>query len=385
MKRDALLSKIAVFDEDGCHDVVVDDLKVTLSPVDLGARKHVPVLRYRDITDTRHLGLAHSASVQIERRPDGLVLQWEHDEVLVQQRVGPARRGDHSGASQTLDLNPLRLVRHAMGLAGARFPQPPTGADNFIDPRVRSGREVRAFEIELLFAILGQRVAEYRAAILPTLFGVAAGATDVRVSLNEVEICWDRSCPCLAEVAHHAYWPAWRRRPDTTLSASGCLKRQGLDGENVKLYPKTRDALRYEVQLSGNRVAAVLGRRVRFENKAAFADALLSLADHYYPAIREVQAELLDPGLGSLSDILGLWLPFAPSRAANEVVHDLLATGRTKCRSQAHYRVLRALRARGGVERSKAKGVWVSTPAFNATLGVLHRFLVATGSRWRAA
>jgi hypothetical protein len=56
------------------------------------------VLRYRDITDTRHLGLAHSASVQIERRPDGFALQFGNANALLPAE--PARTTTRPAASE---------------------------------------------------------------------------------------------------------------------------------------------------------------------------------------------------------------------------------------------------------------------------------------------
>jgi len=64
-------------------------------------------------------------------------------------------------------------------------------------------------------------------------------------------------------------------------------------------------------------------------------------------------------------------------------MNQLICFGLVKSRDQAHYKVLRQLRASGVVRIGPGKGFWSLTDQAAATLGTLRR-LIENEARWRA-
>lgn len=379
MKRSDWLGRVKVFPPSGSKTVIVDNLKFAV-----WSRSHGRAARLALLVRATAPGLAGALSVpesarpRLERVHNDRVFCWDEGDDTLRQFLGVG--GTSSGSvALTLDTNPLRAVRRLLIEEGPLVDRLAANVpDNVVDPGLVPPEVVHRRIVDLVPRVTENYRARYPD-ILWRLFGVRPVLEDVCASVNVLELAWDRSCR-FAPFATRVFWDSWR----TEIAEANLMTGRGLSGGEVlkgkshkgcsyKLYAKTPHVLRFEVQLSGKRIRALLGRGIDLLNRRQFGRDLGELAELLYPKILGVQDALDARAVPSIVDAAAASLPVRQAADLEHLLGSLLADGtvRRVPGNKAQYSMLVRLRERGLVRVGPGKGVWTATAALNSSLGLV--------------
>lgn len=230
-----------------------------------------------------------------------------------------------------------------------------------------------------LEAAVPKWLADYRR-ILQTLWGVPIGPEQVHVSLNLIELAWDALTPDTASLGARLFLHEW----NTSIArakhafivdrlehdADGALRGIGASGEQLKLYRKTQDFLRFEAQITHKSGLKILKgacekseshTKLDLDDLPGFIRDLTTIAARVYPTILGVQQSVMLPPPVGLPLLLA---KMARKPFERDVVDGLLNNGAVKCGNQNMYRFLRDLQRDGLVQIGPGKGVWSATRTF---------------------
>lgn len=382
VSRSSLVRNVARFEEGAVSGFLIDNIKLSFSPRAPRLRAQIargaPLLEPSSIRDTTAVGLSYAAPTSVVHRGNEHVLTWETSAGNHQQGLGAFRRG--RTATLTVDTNPIRAVRRALSRPEQR--RHDAERDNYLDPRVLEPPQAQARCFDALKEIVRSARGDY-IRIVSGLFGADLAESDVLVSVNLIEIAWDALAPFHASLVPAFLARVWKRRLDAgrrdyhpkelarnkfSDGGDGVLKAEDGRGLVMKLYGKTADVARFEVQLTGDRAKGLTGRRLAPDDWDAFVESLRDIATQVYPHILAVQEEAAAPPIVSVHEVFPL---LGRDPIDRYIVGELLAGNRVKRRGQSDYRRLVALRSRGVVMRGPGKGWWSATHKFAEVAEVL--------------
>jgi hypothetical protein len=375
--RFSLARNFARFQEADVSRFLIDNLKVSFSPRNPGLRTRIarkqPVVAPSAINDTSDLGLSYIAGTSVTHRGNEHVLRWRWGSAVRQQGLGAFRAG--KTATLTVDTNPIRAVRLALSLPDRR--RHDRNVDNYLDPRVVPAEIAHSECLDALDAVVHRERRDYTQ-IVSGLFGVDLGEGDVAVTVNSIELAWDVLVPYHAHLVPTFLAKAWKRRlndgrrvfwlDEVSEGGDGVLKAQDGQGLVLKMYAKTADVARFEVQLTGKRARELVGRRLAPDDRVGFVDVLKAIAAQVFPRILAVQAEAVAPPVVPVQEVFTL---LSRDPVDRYIVGALLAGNRVKSRGQSDYRRFVWLRGAGIVVRGPGKGWWSGTPALAEVAEVL--------------
>lgn len=385
--RSALYGAVARFRPEDGEFFLVDNIKVAFSPSTAALRARFvcaePALVPGDLSDTTQLGLEESAPLEVRDSRRGIEISWASSGAKFQQSLGHfGRRGN---VTLTADWNPLRAIRSGLSEAQQRAHE---REDNYLDRRVIGLAEGQS----LCFAALENAIARWQvdyARILRTVWALPIEPEDVHVSLNMIEIAWDALTPHTASLGARLFLHEWNRSIAESKHAfeverlehypDGALRSIGIGGEQLKLYRKTHDFLRFEAQISrkaGNKILRAACEKadkpspIDLDDLPTFFQNLGTIARRVYPTILGVQEATMIPPPSGVARMLS---KMARKSFERDVVDSILNNGTVKCRDQNMYRFLRTLSRDGLVQKGPGKGMWSATRSFDQELRLLRR------------
>ncbi len=360
MKIAALKRLLQVFGADGSETVTIDRIVLVLSPMHPVSRGSIQ--RDRIKAKGSHWALNHGA--RMGRVGGRRCFLWtEQGGISVQQYVGDWLQGDRRvRVSQVVEANPLRALARRYTEQGRVRPYlgEEKRKDNFVPPHSVAPAEVSRDTFAFLQQLVNERVDAY-CRDYELLLGRPVARDQIRVTIKEIELTWDRTCEA-ASFAPIAFWKPWQLRfGDSTFSARGpFLTAMAAKGERYKLYAKAPRVLRFEACLSGSRARRLLGHRLDTREPHAFEADLRHLAELLYPQILAVQEEVVPQWVVDFRPAISAVLR-SHAKPVLRVLEGFLSGGCFKKgkRDESAGRLLRFLDAAGLVEKVRgAKGIW---------------------------
>lgn len=360
MKVTTLKRLLHVFGEDGSETVTIDRIVLVLSPMHPVARGSIQ--RERIKSKASHWALHHDARME---RVDGrrCFLWTEQGGIGVQQFVGDWLAGDRRvRVSQVVEANPLRALARRYTEQGRVRPYvgEEKRNDNFVPPHSVAPVQVSRDTFAFIQQLVNERVDAY-CRDYEVLLGRPVARDQIRVTIKEIELTWDRTCEA-ASFAPIAFWKPWQLRfGDSTFNARGpFLTAMVAKGERYKLYAKAHRVLRFEACLSRSHARRLLGHRLDPREPCAFEADLRRLAELLYPQILDVQEEVVPQWIVDFRPALNAVLR-SRAKPVLRVLEGFLSSGRFKkgARDESAGRLLRFLKAAGLAEQVRGgKGLW---------------------------
>lgn len=401
VKRSTVIKDhIAVFPASAAQYPAIDRIEVYLYLDQHWDCRRTPRLDVAALRSGELLGLSKTSRPKLDwlsetRSP---FLGWRSDDVFVQQWLGGygGRRASHK-ISQTITFNPLTEIAAAAHekSAGRVTARLRTAKRNFVHPIVMSRHELHSRTIEVVMARIATSVSDYVIA-LENIFGIRVREADVRRSVALVELSWDVPCAIPALALRALLEPWMRGLPETKLTvrgksavpteweysawSDGTLRAQHAKGHSSKVYPPSRDTLRFEAQLHANGQHRLLCRRIRLSSAEAFGADVQQLGQMAYAPILEVQQELTTTKLMPIANVVCAGVDPRRRPTFYEIVSELMCTGRVRTRDRSRYAVLCAMRDDGCVRVATPKGYWEATPQYALALKYFLRFAEVYGS-----
>lgn len=397
--RSALFGAVARFREEDGPFFLPDNVKIAFSPSNAALKARFfranPVLSVGDLRDASQLGLGETVPLELRASNRGLEICWTASGANFQQSLG--HFGGRRNVTLTADWNPIRAVRAGLAAAQQRAHNEHVG--NYLDRRVIGLAEGQTACFAALEAAVPKWLADY-CRILQTLWGAPIGPEQVHVSLNLVELAWDALTPDTASLGARLFLHEWNtfiaRAKHAFIvdrlehDADGALRGIGASGEQLKLYRKTQDFLRFEAQITRKSGLKILKgacekseshTKLDLDDLPGFIRDLTTIAARVYPTILGVQQSVMLPPPVGLPLLLA---KMARKPFERDVVDGLLNNGAVKCGNQNMYRFLRDLQRDGLVQIGPGKGVWSATRTFAQELRLLRRAR-ENQSKWLAS
>lgn len=385
---------VAVFPTDGAPAFVIDAIQFTTKPdrlpVGLTSRPRPTALSHARLKAEGRIVKRDGerfAAFEQEYRDEGYT--------LIQQAMG-----DGGNLSCTFKTNVLRRTRDRLIAAGRyrdRIAVPEARPDNFLDESGFLGPVDPREECLLdLWALLGD-VRRVYGEVFAEVFGVAPGASTT--TITQVELTWDRRCE-VAQAAPTLWWPSWRdtfvgagigpvgseddaptawARGTTehreVYAARGPAVLHALDvkGDRAKLYAKHFKLLRYEAQLTRERMYEVLGRPVRLDSPESLRADLEVLAAPRYARLLAAQGSLTATRVLNLPALLRVLAEAGRPRKVFPILEALWAGATFHNRDERHSKELGRLVASGAAVRV-GKGQYGPGPLLTRTLHLAQFF-----------
>lgn len=360
MKAPTLKRKLCVFGDDGAKTVTIDKITFVLSPT------HALVPRER--LDTARLAearrcLAEAHGARLDRVSYRRCLVWDEamPSLSVQQYVADWLPGDRRrSVAQIVAANPLRALAREYEEQGRTPRRLRWDPDNVVLPHCVAPAEVSQAVFSFMRELSTTRVDAYCAAY-EALVGRPLPRDQVRVSVPEIELTWDRTCE-VAGYAPDAFWKPWRVRLNgATFHAHGpYITAAAAKGERYKLYAKSPRVLRFEVRLSRARIRRLLGHSLDPLDPIGFEADIRRLAGRMYRRVQDIQEHVVPE---HVVDPSGLIRALVKRRAPHvvRVLEAFLVGGcfDKKADDESAGRVLRALRSENLVALlPHGKGQW---------------------------
>jgi hypothetical protein len=384
---------VAVFPADGALAFVIDAIQFTISPDRLPAgltRRSRPSRPVQDrLKGEGRLvwpGGKRIASFGDEFRDEGFT--------QVHQALG------EGNFSCTFKTNVQRRTRQRLIATGRyrdRIAVPEARPDNFLDESGFLGAVDPHEECLLdLCALLGE-VRRIYGEVFAEVFGVAPGESTT--TITQIELTWDRRCG-VAQAAPTLWWPSWRDtfvgagigpveaeedRPTAWIrgtteyrevyAARGPAVLHALDvrGDRAKLYAKHYKLLRYEAQLTRERMYEVLGRPLRLDSAESLRADLETLAAPRYARLLAAQKSLTVTGVLNLPALLHVLADAGEPRKVFPILEALWAGSTFHNRDERHSKELGRLVAAGAAVRI-GKGQYAPGPLLTRTLHLAQFF-----------
>jgi hypothetical protein len=356
---------VAVFPPDGARTFVMDAVQLTIRPTRLPA----------GLSARPRPSAEGMATLKAEKRivwRDGSPLAALDVEGFSQVHLAMGGGGNLSG---TMKTNALRRTRQRL-IAAGRYADaiavPEARPDNFLDEAGFIG-PVDAHEESLrdLWAILAEVRAVYRKGF-EGIYGVPPGETST--TITQVELTWDRRCK-VAQAAPTLWWPAWRdafvgaglgvdpeeerprawsrgsteHRETFAVRGSAVLHASDVKGDGAKLYAKHYRLLRYESELTRERMTDVLGRPLRLDTMAALRSDLETLAVPRYARVLAAQESLTAKRVMNLPVLLRVFMDAGITRKVVPIFEALWSGATFHNRDERHSKELRRLADAGAV------------------------------------
>lgn len=298
-----------------------------------------------------------------------------------------------------LNTNVMTRVRKRLVDEG-RYPAvvkvPGARRQNFIEPaKLAADVDVHMESLTELPIMLDEARAQYQAGL--RLFGVHAALSDIRASIASIELCWDVPST-LALAVSTLWWPAWRdanrgagigvgqsdeqeklralrteateRREADAVNGTGVLRADAAHGGGLKLYAKHDHLLRFEAEFTNDRIAKVIGHRVRVTNLRDMAEDLERLGRGAYQRLLAAQSNLQCTRVLSIGELIAAFVPERDAVKIQRLVDTFEAGQKFHHTARTHERHLARLKRRGLVQH-RGGGTWAPSAELHATFKLL--------------
>jgi hypothetical protein len=281
---------LAVFEKGGSCTFAIDAVQVVVRPIELGPDLHIP-FRYNN-------DALASLKAKMKRDKGEFIASFRLGEVPVRLALTQHNIAATFGPTSMLRRVRYDLIRDGLYPGGRRSEE--ARNDNYVDQTLLRGPvDLHTASIAKVRTFLEESRGAY-IDLCRRVFGAAPAA--VAKSIAQIELTWDRptsiakAAPTLCLPAWRDSWPgaAWmdkapEYRETHAVRGAGVLRADDIKGQGKKLYPKTTALLRFEAELTRDRMTTLLKRPLSLESHGLLQADLESLAEEPYQGLLRAQ------------------------------------------------------------------------------------------------